>query len=486
MGGNLAHEEWDGEGGVMVSQGVSRISIFVLLFCRVGVLATATLGSVFIMGCGRGDHGVQTYPASSTGAPGMENREKAYVVSVSERKTPLLRGLLSTRDLKVTVDSQNKKIKIAGTVSLSKSSPNNGDLAPNKESDIELEGTFTKQGTGVLFPLNQQEEPQTLRVRAMITCLDKNAGDCKNLVADIFVNDPTSGTYHLTQVQSKNDNPTKLASLPNATLPQTGVSDKPSSDSEGFPDLYVGNAYTNFDKLFDENSDSISTINSTSDLKRPTDQAIGQPDNGQLNNASDLFERMTTTQAPIDLPKKSRARFYGSYELVEFVIQMGFLSQKFDLGHKLQVSDLSQKTGGRLSNSLHVSHQNGMDVDVGYLTRDRASTDEDFPHVVAGQTLRADFPTGEMLKYFHSLFLTSNDGIDRIFINQVIKDGFCKQAKDPNFLASIDNQASLPETLRRLRVWEGHSDHFHLRLKCTKYHPRCRQMTEPPQGTGCK
>lgn len=383
------------------------------------------------------------------------------------------------RICKSQLTRQAKKIRVAGSVSL-----NSKESKSPKNEEFALEGVYDEQGTATLRPSNSLEKAEALKIRVLTTCIDKVSGDCDKIVADIFVFDPETNKYHFTQIQSKDEQSKDEQSKAKQSMAAPfGNSTK---DIEGEPDLYVSNTYTNFDKLFKDSGPASDKSKEPSNVTRPRDQAIGLPDSGSLQNASDLLAKIASAKIPLDIPNQNRERFYGTFELVELLIHMGLQAQKLALGYSLQVSDLSQKAGGRLLNSRHASHQNGLDVDVGYFTKGRKPNTENFPNVVVGKSLRPDFLIDETLKYFHKLFLESKGGIDRIFVNQVIKDGFCKRAKDPVFMASVSDRETLDEVLRRLRVWEGHDDHFHLRLKCSKFQPRCRQKTEPPLGSGCQ
>jgi penicillin-insensitive murein endopeptidase len=69
--------------------------------------------------------------------------------------------------------------------------------------------------------------------------------------------------------------------------------------------------------------------------------------------------------------------------------------------------------------------------------------------------------------------------VNRLFVDIAIKKKLCDYAKSKN---EFDSQA---ETLRRLRVWENHSDHVHVRINCPLNGTKCITQEAPPIGQGC-
>jgi penicillin-insensitive murein endopeptidase len=75
--------------------------------------------------------------------------------------------------------------------------------------------------------------------------------------------------------------------------------------------------------------------------------------------------------------------------------------------------------------------------------------------------------------------LVSTGRIDRIFVDQNIKREFCEYA------VSRGLRPEWTETLRKLRHWENHQDHFHIRLTCPAYSNDCKATAPIPPGDGC-
>lgn len=145
---------------------------------------------------------------------------------------------------------------------------------------------------------------------------------------------------------------------------------------------------------------------------------------------------------------------------------------------RLQVGDFSAKAGGKLNN--HNSHQNGLDVDVVYLRYDRgeqpvnrSTLEESF--VKNGQ-VTSNFDVERNWQLIKDL-VTNND-VNRIFVDEKIKDLFCERYQDTTDLL-------VTETLRRMRPWRSHDDHLHLRLKCPESQLHCESQNEPPVGDSC-
>lgn len=174
----------------------------------------------------------------------------------------------------------------------------------------------------------------------------------------------------------------------------------------------------------------------------------------------------------------SRRRHFGHPALVEYIRQLGAGMKKRKLG-LLLVGDLAQPRGGPTLTG-HRSHQTGLDVDLGYgappwAARRRFTPEErestPFPTVV-------DLAAGKLNGQWEPRVATvlelaaSHPGVDRIFVNPVIKRELCAQAPGTPWL-------------RKLRPWWGHHDHFHVRLSCPAGDPGCQPQEPLPADDGC-
>jgi penicillin-insensitive murein endopeptidase len=201
--------------------------------------------------------------------------------------------------------------------------------------------------------------------------------------------------------------------------------------------------------------------------------AIGGPSRGCIAGAQVLPARGTGYVSI----RRHRNRYYGHPETVRFVTDLGKALEK-RTDSLMMVGDLSQPRGGLMS-SKHRSHQNGMDVDIWFRLADSARRasgrhpeEHDPDSMVAPGGLYLSKHWGKNQRY---LLKTSADDprVDRIFVNPAIKRALCQSEKGDR------------KWLRKLRPWWGHDAHFHVRLKCPKESPSCKQQTPVPPGDGC-
>ncbi|UNM97059.1 penicillin-insensitive murein endopeptidase [Ignatzschineria rhizosphaerae] len=210
------------------------------------------------------------------------------------------------------------------------------------------------------------------------------------------------------------------------------------------------------------------------DFKTPTEgqsEVIGSYANGCLLGG----EKMALSGPGYQLVRQSRNRHFGHPKLLTYLEKVGIEREK--RGQLLLVSDMSQPRGGRMHNSAHASHQNGLDVDIWLyeFTPEafKSSYIEGFgvPSVVdkAKGTVNANWRR----EYFN-LFedLASFPEVDRIFINPVIKKELC----------SIDENAAWQY---KVRPWFGHDDHLHVRLTCPEGAKDCVTQAPIPKQSGC-
>lgn len=201
--------------------------------------------------------------------------------------------------------------------------------------------------------------------------------------------------------------------------------------------------------------------------------AIGGPARGCIAGA----EALPAEGAGFASIRRHRNRYYGHPDTVRLVNDLGrALSKRTD--GVMMVGDLSQPRGGLMS-SMHRSHQNGMDVDIWFsLAKSARSADKQHPENRDPKSMVA--PDGDDLgkgwgKHQRFLLKTAaeNPRVDRIMVNPAIKRTLCRSEKGDR------------KWLRKLRPWWGHDAHFHVRLKCPKGSPKCKQQAPVPAGDGC-
>lgn len=175
--------------------------------------------------------------------------------------------------------------------------------------------------------------------------------------------------------------------------------------------------------------------------------------------------------------RRERNCFYGHPVLLDFVTDLGAsLARHSD--RRLMVGDLAQPRGGRMA-SRHVSHQNGLDVDIWFTlassateARRETANHRDPPSMVApdGLTLSPHWGAEQRL-----LLKTAAEDwrVDRILVNPAIKQALCETERGDR------------HWLRKVRPWYRHDAHFHVRLRCPGDSPDCQPQAPPPAGDGC-
>jgi penicillin-insensitive murein endopeptidase len=203
-----------------------------------------------------------------------------------------------------------------------------------------------------------------------------------------------------------------------------------------------------------------------------TPAAIGGPSNGCIQGA----DALPSTGTGFVSIRRHRNRYYGHPQTIALIRELGATMNRHN-GKLIMIGDLAQPRGGRMSSS-HVSHQNGLDVDVWLTLADSPAQavsatpeERDPPSMLGANKLDLNGNWGP-----DQLFLirsaAENQAVDRILVNPGIKRALCKREGNASWL-------------RKLRPWWGHDAHMHVRLKCPKDSPACKQQSPIPMGSGC-
>lgn len=175
----------------------------------------------------------------------------------------------------------------------------------------------------------------------------------------------------------------------------------------------------------------------------------------------------------------SRNRYWGHPSMIEYIQNLGTKVEK--VGWKgLLIGDLSMPRGGPMP-SGHASHQRGTDADIWLTPAPRNKLSNELRETLsAGSVLKVDSAELDMSIWSpaHANFVRTaaqDDNVARIFVTPAIKKYLCSCKK---------SDGSDTDWLRRLRPWEGHDDHIHVRLKCPSTDP-CVEQEAPPEGDGC-
>jgi penicillin-insensitive murein DD-endopeptidase len=232
------------------------------------------------------------------------------------------------------------------------------------------------------------------------------------------------------------------------------------------------------DELEGNPSSDVIDLSTDDPYQGPIEQAAGFYSNGKLLNPHELplegfgFVKLF----------RPRSRGYGTYDLVALLQET---AAKLQLLHpsrdRVQIGDASQFSGGPVSG--HVSHQNGLDADVAFLRvdqteQDASRTDGFRESFVNKGRLTANFDLRRNWDY--AKILISTGRVQRLFVGEVVRREMC------NYVRSIGELGSEAETMRRLRVVAGHTDHYHIRLTCPQNSPNCRSQEEVPAGPDCR
>jgi len=200
---------------------------------------------------------------------------------------------------------------------------------------------------------------------------------------------------------------------------------------------------------------------------RQHNQAIGYPDDGKLRNATVLKDFKGSGDLFV-IVAPERARFYATHEMATMIARLGQFAQLGDI-QKIYVGNISAVKGGPIS--PHKSHQIGMDADLGYPTADGKVT---FPTVVRNNTLNSSaYSVKKTYELFKQAFKQKDIQTEKIFADRLIIKDLCKYAAQANDFNSSDKEL-VQNMFKNINHVDGHGNHFHIRVKCTKYQPACR------------
>lgn len=215
----------------------------------------------------------------------------------------------------------------------------------------------------------------------------------------------------------------------------------------------------------------------SSSQRRPSSESIGTFNNGTLVNGESLPE---DGEGYVQLFKYV-GNVFGTSEMISMIQSTASeISRRYPSRDRLQVEDISAQQGGDID--PHGSHENGLDVDIEYFKANGVehvptfSKKYDDPMVINGQ-ISPDFDVERNWELMKAL--NRNGRVSRIFVDQKIKNAFCKYAR-----AKGDYESNI-SVLRNFRHAPNHADHLHVRLNCAIDDRKC--VGRPPftGGSGC-
>lgn len=171
-----------------------------------------------------------------------------------------------------------------------------------------------------------------------------------------------------------------------------------------------------------------------------------------------------------------RNRYWGHPQLIATVRELA-RRVRAATGKVLLVADIAQPRGGPATG--HASHQVGLDADIRFqLAPDRALDaalrDEGTELSMLAEGSREIDRNRWSADQLALLRIAAElPGVDRLFVNPVIKREACQAA------------AGDRRWLSKIVPWYGHDGHTHVRLKCPADSPDCRPQDPPPADDGC-
>lgn len=167
-----------------------------------------------------------------------------------------------------------------------------------------------------------------------------------------------------------------------------------------------------------------------------------------------------------------RNRHYGHEVLVSFVRDLAkrIVASKLP---RLALGDLGQPRGGPAP-SGHASHQSGLDIDIWFQPKNpRAKRPREIDMV--DHKRKKPSPAWKR-RHARMVEMAARDPrVARIFVNPVLKLAMCKA-----------NRGKDTSWLRVVRPWFGHSEHFHVRLRCPDGDEHCVDQAPIGEGDGCE
>lgn len=445
------------------------------------------------MGCGAGsgDHSAKVTPTY----------QPAKLDVVEDGGYKIARGATRLAEISIQYDSDAKAMQVRGKIEYQGVKDMKWQTLP-----LDLVGTLDNKGVIKLINPKQDPKNQDVRFGAKATCLSET-GTCYSSFVDIYIY--AEGVVYHHQVEANQDKPAKKPSTPTEVapvnppsttsqpeIPEAGEINDGIDDTESKAGPYVGSIPEDIQNILDvppetkppepkreipEDKPEAKKDDVKKVEVKSGDQAIGSPNEGRLQNPMDVLKLEKMHQPTgFHIIRPERWTHFSTSDLASILVQMGQFTKKEVNEQTLYVGDLSKEHGGSLGR--HKSHQNGLDADVAFYFNNK-SFHGHFASAVAVDKPHPNWMVEEQWKLFKAIIGTQI--IDRIFIHEVLKKSLCDLAQAKGELQKGKEVGLAAETLRRLRADKEHNTHFHLRIKCSKNQLRCRQMAEPPAGSGC-
>jgi penicillin-insensitive murein DD-endopeptidase len=172
-----------------------------------------------------------------------------------------------------------------------------------------------------------------------------------------------------------------------------------------------------------------------------------------------------------------RSAFWGAPETIARLQRFGREAQAVGLP-PLLIEDISRARGGPMPGG-HLSHQIGLDADIGLDMRPRPPLTPAQRNTVELSSLvrpdgRGVEPGLWSPRVIALLRIAAGlPDVDRVLVNPAIKQQLCQDITGDR------------TWLRLIRPWYGHAAHMHIRFQCPAGQADCVQAAPPPTGDGC-
>ena len=184
-----------------------------------------------------------------------------------------------------------------------------------------------------------------------------------------------------------------------------------------------------------------------------------------------------------------RNNFYGHAKVVQAVVDVSAaVRERHPEAPRLPIGELSNASGGKIP--LHLSHQNGLDVDVFFLVAPEPRLCRDGPRFEHNDPAvgewAVDLAFNRSWNWTVASAFAARSDVKTIFIGKLLREELGRWAK-----ANGVPEAERRRTMRKLYPvfcrsaahgkspfyrgnWCPHDDHFHVRFKCPAGSSGCR------------
>ncbi len=144
----------------------------------------------------------------------------------------------------------------------------------------------------------------------------------------------------------------------------------------------------------------------------------------------------------------------------------------------LLMEDISRARGGPMPGG-HISHQMGLDADVGLDMRPRPPLSQAERQTIELRSMvrpdgREVDPSAWSPAVVSLLHMAAGlPDVDRILVNPAIKQQLCREVTTDR------------SWLHVIRPWYGHAAHMHIHFRCPAGQDACQELAAPPPGDGC-